>query len=129
VLAALNMILNAITNLTYTLSIGSGGQVTFKKQQSYFTSVTCKSNSLLLIRYPFFIVTVQIQLLLTSYQSWANCAEERKSARFFLLAPQRKFRPTKAQLHSLRFKILAATFNHNFYDWTWDGQSLLDWLL
>ncbi len=45
--------------------IGSGGQVTFKKQLSYFTSVTCKSNSLLLIRYPFFIVTVPLQLLVT----------------------------------------------------------------
>jgi hypothetical protein len=43
--------------------ITSGGQVTFKKQLSYFTSVTCKSNSLLLICYPFFIVTVPLQLL------------------------------------------------------------------
>jgi hypothetical protein len=32
---------------------------------SYLTSVTCKSNSLLLIRYPFFIVTVPLQLLVT----------------------------------------------------------------
>jgi hypothetical protein len=30
---------------------------------SYFTSVTCKGNSLLLICYPFFIVTVLLQLL------------------------------------------------------------------
>ncbi len=37
----------------------------FKKWLSYFTSVTCKSNSLLLIRYPFFIVTVPLQLLVT----------------------------------------------------------------
>jgi hypothetical protein len=43
----------------------SGGQVTFKKYLSYFTSVTCKSNSLLLIRYPFFIVTVPLQLVVT----------------------------------------------------------------
>jgi hypothetical protein len=43
----------------------SGGQVSFKKQPSYFTSVTCKSNSLLLIRYSFFIVTVPLQLLVT----------------------------------------------------------------
>ncbi len=43
----------------------SCGQVTFKKQLSYFTSVTCKSNSLLLIRYPFLIVTVPLQLLVT----------------------------------------------------------------
>ncbi len=41
------------------------GQVTFKKQLSYFTSVTCKSNSLHLIRYPFFIVTVPLQLPVT----------------------------------------------------------------
>ncbi len=32
---------------------------------SYFTSVTCKSNSLLLIRYLFFIVTVPLELLVT----------------------------------------------------------------
>jgi hypothetical protein len=44
---------------------GSAGQVTFKKKLSYFTLVTCKSNSLLLIRYPFFIVTVLLQLLVT----------------------------------------------------------------
>jgi hypothetical protein len=43
----------------------SGGQVTFKKELSYFTSVTSKSNSLLLIRYSFFIVTVPLQLLVT----------------------------------------------------------------
>ena len=49
----------------YCIRIRSGGQVTFKKQLSYFTSVTCKSNSLLLIRYPFFIVTVPLQLLVT----------------------------------------------------------------
>ena len=49
----------------YCIRIRSGGQVTFKKQLSYFTSVTCKSNSLLLIRYPFLIVTVPLQLLVT----------------------------------------------------------------
>ncbi len=43
----------------------SGGQVTFKKSLSYFISVTCKSNSLLLIRYPFFIVTVPLHLPVT----------------------------------------------------------------
>jgi hypothetical protein len=36
----------------------------FKKKRSYVTSVTCKSNSLLLIRNPIFIVTVLIELLL-----------------------------------------------------------------
>jgi hypothetical protein len=32
----------------------------------YFTSVTCKSNSLLLICYPFFFVTVPLQLLVSA---------------------------------------------------------------
>jgi hypothetical protein len=36
--------------------ITSGGQVTIKKYQSYITSITCKSNLILLIRYPFFVI-------------------------------------------------------------------------
>jgi hypothetical protein len=43
--------------------ITSDGQVTIKKYQSYITSITCKSNLILLIRYPFFIVMVPLQLL------------------------------------------------------------------
>ncbi len=38
-------------------------------------------------------------------------AEERKSASFFFVAPQRKLRSSKAQL---RLNILNATFNRNF---------------
>jgi hypothetical protein len=41
--------------------------------------------------------------------SWAYCAEEPKSASFFYVAPQRKLRFLKAQLRSLRFKILDTT--------------------
>jgi hypothetical protein len=48
------------------------------------------------------------------HRSWTYCAEERKSASFFLL--QRKLRSSKAQLRSLRFKILGVTFYRNFYD-------------
>jgi hypothetical protein len=57
------------------------------------------------------------------WQSWAYCAEERKSASFFFVAPQHKLRLSKAQLRSLRLKILDATFNHNFYDWIWYGET------
>jgi hypothetical protein len=35
--------------------------------------------------------------------------------KLFFLAPQRKLRSSKAQLRSLRFKILGATLNRNFY--------------
>jgi hypothetical protein len=35
--------------------------------------------------------------------------------------PQRKLRFSKAQLRSLRFKLLNATFNRNFYEWIWYG--------
>ncbi len=35
--------------------------------------------------------------------------------KFILVAPQRKLRSKKAQLRSLRFKLLDATFNRNFY--------------
>jgi hypothetical protein len=42
--------------------IASGGQVTLKVMELHY-SVTCKSKTLLLIRYPFFIVTVPLQLL------------------------------------------------------------------
>jgi hypothetical protein len=61
--------------------------------------------------------------MVTSHQSWAFCAEERKSTspQAFFPAPQHKLRSSETQLRSLRFKILAATFNHNFYDWTWYG--------
>jgi hypothetical protein len=50
----------------------------------------------------------------TNVQSWAYCAEERKSASFFFVAPQRKLRFSKAQLRSLRFKILDATLIATF---------------
>jgi hypothetical protein len=43
-------------------------------------------------------------------QSWAYCAEERKSA-----SPQAFFTCAATQLRSLSFKILGATFNRNFY--------------
>jgi hypothetical protein len=36
---------------------------------------------------------------------------------FFFVAPQCKLRFFKAQLCSLRFKILDVTFIRNFYDW------------
>jgi hypothetical protein len=51
------------------------------------------------------------------------------SPQAFFVAPQRKLRFSKAQLPSLRFKILDATFNHNFYDWIWYGETYFDWLL
>jgi hypothetical protein len=51
------------------------------------------------------------------------------SPQAFVVAPQRKLRSSKAQLRSLRFKILGATFNLNFYDWIWYGEIYLDWLL
>ncbi len=44
--------------------------------------------------------------------------------KFFVVAPQRKLRFSKAQLHSLRLKLLDTTFNCNFYEW-WYGKSLL----
>jgi hypothetical protein len=47
--------------------------------------------------------------------------------KFFFVAPQRKLRLSKAQLRSLCFKLLDATFNPNFYDRIWYGKSL-DWL-
>jgi hypothetical protein len=47
-------------------------------------------------------------------QSWTYCAEERKSASFFFVAPQRKLRFSKAQLRSMRFKILDATLIATF---------------
>ncbi len=56
---------------------------------------------------------------LPKYQSWACYAEERKSASFFVVAPQRNLRFSKAQLRSLRSKLLDASFNRNFYDWIW----------
>ncbi len=43
--------------------MNSGGQVTLKSSGVYVTSVTCESNSQLLTRRPFFIVTVPLQLL------------------------------------------------------------------
>jgi hypothetical protein len=63
---------------------------------------------------------------LNTYLSWAYCAEERKSASFFLVAPQRKLMFSKAQLRSLRFKLLDATFNRDFYEWIWYGKTILD---
>jgi hypothetical protein len=68
------------------------------------------------------------QLILGSIQSWVYCAEDRKSASFFV-AQQRKLKSSKAQLRSLRFKILGTTFNRNFYDWIWYGETYLEWLL
>jgi hypothetical protein len=49
-------------------------------------------------------------------QSWACCTEERKSQdhKFFVVVLQRKLRFSKAQLHSLRFKLLDATFITGF---------------
>ncbi len=41
-------------------------------------------------------------------QSWAYCAEERKSASFFLLHRNAILDFLKAQLRSMRFKILEA---------------------
>ncbi len=51
------------------------------------------------------------------------------SPQVFLVAPQRKLRFSKAQLRSLRFKLLDVTFNRNFYDWIWYGETSLDRLL
>jgi hypothetical protein len=65
-------------------------------------------------------------------QSWTCCAEERKSAIFFV-APQRKLRFSKAQLRFLHFKLFDATFIHNFYHWIWYGgfikSALIAWWL
>jgi hypothetical protein len=47
----------------------------------------------------------------------------------FFVAPQRKFRFSKVQLRSLSFKILDATFNRNFYEWIWYGETYFNWLL
>ncbi len=44
-----------------------------------------------------------------------HIAMKSASPQAFFLAPQRKLRSLKAQLRSLRFKILDATFNRNFY--------------
>jgi hypothetical protein len=62
-------------------------------------------------------------------QSWACCTEERKSASIFFVAPQRKIGCSQAQLRSLRFKLLDATLNHNFYNWSWYGGILLEALI
>jgi hypothetical protein len=51
---------------------------------------------------------------------------------FFVVAPQRKLsfsKPQMRSLHSLRFKLLDATFNRNFYDWIWYGGIPLNWHL
>ncbi len=55
-------------------------------------------------------------------------AQVRKSAspQAFFVAPQRKLRFSKAQLRSLRFKILDATFNRNFYVCIWYGETHLE---
>ncbi len=47
-------------------------------------------------------------------QSWAYCAEVRKSASFFLLRRSANLGFLTAPLRSLRFEILDATFNRNF---------------
>jgi hypothetical protein len=49
--------------------------------------------------------------------------------KLFFVVPQRKLRSSQAQLRSLRFKILGATFKRNFYDWIWYGKTFKDWLL
>jgi hypothetical protein len=41
------------------------------------------------------------------------------SPQVFFVVPQRKLWFSKAQLQSLRFKLLNATFNRNFYDCIW----------
>jgi hypothetical protein len=41
--------------------------------------------------------------------------------KFIFVALQRKLRSSKAQLRSLRLKLLEATFNRNFYDCNWYG--------
>jgi hypothetical protein len=46
---------------------------------------------------------------------WACCAQVSK---FIFVAPQRKLRFSKAQMCSLRFKLLYAIFNYNFYECT-----------
>jgi hypothetical protein len=61
-------------------------------------------------------------------QSWAHCVKSARHKLFFV-APQCKPRSSKAQLPSLRFNILDATFNSNFYNWIWYGENYLDWLL
>jgi hypothetical protein len=43
--------------------------------------------------------------------------------KLFFVAPQRKLRFSKAHLRSLRFQILDATFNRNFYDWIWNRET------
>jgi hypothetical protein len=55
--------------------------------------------------------------------------ERLQARKLFFVAPQRKLRFSKAQLRSLSFQILGATFNRIFYDWIWYGETYLDWLL
>jgi hypothetical protein len=50
-----------------------------------------------------------------SRQRSACCVEERKFASLFLLRRNANL-GSKAQVRSLRFKILDAIFNRNFYD-------------
>jgi hypothetical protein len=45
-------------------------------------------------------------------------AQGRMSTSFFFLRSN-----AKVQLRSLYFKILAATFNRNFYEWIWYGRA------
>ncbi len=56
------------------------------------------------------------------FQRWACCAEERKSASFVLVSPQRKLRFSKVHLRSLPFKLLGTTLNRNFFDWIWHSR-------
>jgi hypothetical protein len=50
------------------------------------------------------------------------------SPQVFFFAPQRKLRFSKAQLGSMRLKLLDATFHCNFYECIWYAGICLDWL-
>ncbi len=53
----------ALQTHLHNLVIYSGGQVTSKKWRSYVTSVTCKNNSVLIIRYPFFHCNASVTVI------------------------------------------------------------------
>jgi hypothetical protein len=68
----------------------SDGQVTFKKLRSYFNSVTWKRNSPFIIRYPLFIVTVPLLLLVTdvlNVTKWLLVSEKSNYVRSGTVTP------------------------------------------
>jgi hypothetical protein len=73
-------------------------------------------------------ILIGLVLKFSYSQSWAYCAEERKSASFYLLRRNANLGFQKRNC-SLRFKILDAIFNRNFYDLIWYGGIYLEWLL